>query len=133
MAEIIPPLNRATLRHMTAGEKRVARRLESLLEEDYLVWYDIPIGKKRRYTDFIILHPSRGLLFLEAKEWKLDTLKKVSKTGVSLLTNTGEVTKHSRMNTVRSSLPSSRIAKASLFWVFSPIPMLQTHVVKSSN
>lgn len=68
MAEIIPPLNRATLSRMEQGEKRVARRLESLLENDYLVWYDIPIGKKQRYPDFIILHPSRGLLFLEVKD-----------------------------------------------------------------
>ena len=39
MAEIIPPLNRQTLSRMTSGEKRLARRLESLLEDDYLVWY----------------------------------------------------------------------------------------------
>lgn len=92
MAEIIPSLNKQTLSKMTAGEKRVARRLESLLEDDYLVWYDIPVGKTRRYPDFIILHPSRGLLFLEVKDWKPDTLKRISKTDVSLLTNNGLVT-----------------------------------------
>ncbi len=78
---------------MTAGEKRVARRLEALLEDDYLVWYDIPVGKKRRYPDFIILHPSRGLLFLEVKDWKSKTLKNITKTDVTLLTNNGLVTK----------------------------------------
>ena len=93
MAEIIPPLNRETLGRMTAGEKRVARRLKELLEDDYLVWYDIPIGRQRRYPDFIILHPSRGLLFLEVKDWKPDTLKKISKSDVTLLTNNGLVTK----------------------------------------
>jgi len=93
MAEIIPTLNQQTLSHMTSGEKRLAYRLESLLEDDYLVWYDIPIGKKRRYPDFIILHPSRGLLFLEVKDWKPDTLKKISKTNVDLLTSDGLVRK----------------------------------------
>ncbi len=93
MAEIIPALNRHTLGRMTAGEKRVARRLRDLLEDDYLVWYDIPVGKQRRYPDFIILHPSRGLLFLEVKDWKPDTLKKISKSDVTLLTNNGLITK----------------------------------------
>ena len=93
MAEIIPPLNRQTLGRMTSGEKRVARRLQALLENDYLVWFDIPVGKKRRYPDFIILHPSRGLLFLEVKDWKPDTLKKISKSDVTLLTDTGLVTR----------------------------------------
>ncbi len=93
MAEIIPPLNQHTLSRMTSGEKRVARRLKELLEDDYLVWYDIPIGRQRRYPDFIILHPSRGVLFLEVKDWKPDTLKKISKSDVTLLTNRGMVTK----------------------------------------
>ncbi len=93
MAEIIPPLNQQTLSRMTSGEKRVARRLKTLLEDDYLVWYDIPVGKKRRYPDFIILHPSRGLLFLEVKDWKPDTLKKISKSDVTLLTSNGMITK----------------------------------------
>jgi hypothetical protein len=92
MAKIIPPLNRQTLSRMTAGEKRVARRLQSLLEDDYLVWYDIPVGKTPRYPDFIILHPDRGLLFLEVKDWKLQTLNNVSQTSVELLTDKGLVT-----------------------------------------
>ncbi len=93
MAEIIPSLNRQTLGRMTSGEKRVARRLQELLEDDYLVWFDIPVGKKRRYPDFIILHPSRGLLFLEVKDWKPETLKKISKSDVTLLTDTGLITR----------------------------------------
>lgn len=74
---------------MTAGEKRLARRLESLLDDDYLVWYDIPVGRKNRYPDFIVLHPARGLLFLEVKDWRLENIKKISKTRVELLTNHG--------------------------------------------
>ena len=101
MAEIIPPLTRQTLSRMTAGEKRVARRLKELLEDDYLVWYDIPIGRQQRYPDFIILHPSRGLLFLEVKDWKPDTLKKISKSDVTLLTNNGMVAKPHPLEQVR--------------------------------
>jgi hypothetical protein len=93
MAEIIPALNKQTLGRMTSGEKRLARRFESLLEDDYLVWYDIPIGSKRRYPDFIVLHPSRGLLFLEVKDWKPETIKRLRKSDVSLLTENGMVTR----------------------------------------
>ena len=73
MAQLIPNLN-TCLSRMTPGEKRLARRLEALLDDDYLVWYDIPVGRKNRYPDFIILHPARGLLFLEVKDWKLENL-----------------------------------------------------------
>ena len=48
---------------MTSGERRFGQRLAQLLEDDYLCWFDVPVGNSRRYPDFIILHPSRGLLF----------------------------------------------------------------------
>ncbi|VAW74042.1 DNA helicase II related protein [hydrothermal vent metagenome] len=101
MAEIIPPLNQQTLSRMTAGEKRLARRLEALLEQDYLVWYDIPVGKNRRYPDFIILHPARGLLFLEVKDWKSETIKKLTVADVTLQTNNGMVIKPHPLEQVR--------------------------------
>jgi superfamily I DNA and RNA helicase len=88
VAELIPSLN-TCLPKMTAGEKRVARRLLDLLEDDYLIWYDIPLGKNRRYPDFIIMHPSRGVLFLEVKDWLAPNIKKISHTSVDLLTDTG--------------------------------------------
>lgn len=88
MAELIPSLN-TCLPKMTAGEKRVARRLLDLLEDDYLLWYDIPLGKQRRYPDFILMHPARGLLFLEVKDWLAPDIKHISHTTVELLTNSG--------------------------------------------
>jgi len=91
MAKIIPSLNRHTLARMTAGERRVAQTLAAVLEDDYLIWYDIPVAKRRRYPDFIILHPSRGLLFLEIKDWKPETLKRLSKSEVTLHTDRGQV------------------------------------------
>jgi hypothetical protein len=45
---------------MTSGEKRFAQRLEAKLEEDYLCWYDVPVGPANVHPDFIVLHPRRG-------------------------------------------------------------------------
>ena len=93
MAEIIPSLTREVLARMSAGEKRFSQRLKDFLEDDYLCWYDIPVGNQQRYPDFILLHPSRGLLFLEVKDWKPQTIKKISKEEVTLLTGQGRVIK----------------------------------------
>ena len=93
MAEIIPSLTREVLKSMTAGEKRFAQRLKELLEDDYLCWFDTPVGKQQRYPDFILLHPSRGLLFLEVKDWKPETIRKINKQEVTLLTLQGQVIK----------------------------------------
>lgn len=90
MATIIPSLS--TIRNMTSGERRLGQRLESLLEDDYTVWYDIPLGRRRRYPDFIVLHPARGLLFLEVKDWKLDTIKSMDPERVVLETTSGRKT-----------------------------------------
>lgn len=90
MATMIPSLS--SIRRMTTGERRVGQRLQALLEDDYLVWYDIPVGYQRRYPDFIILHPSRGLLFLEVKDWKLSTLRSLTPEHAELDTNMGRQT-----------------------------------------
>ncbi len=68
MAIIIPNLRLGNAK-ATPGEQRLAHRLESLLDDATLCFYDIPVGKRRRYPDFIIVHPRRGLLFLEVKDW----------------------------------------------------------------
>ncbi|MEA5490305.1 MULTISPECIES: 3'-5' exonuclease [Pseudanabaena] len=78
MPSLIPSLNSCIAR-MTSGEKRFAVRLEQKLDDDYLVWYDVPIGKKQLHPDFIVLHPLRGLLVLEVKDWKIDTIKNVTR------------------------------------------------------
>ena len=88
MAKLIPSLN-SCLRRMQAGERRFARRLESHLEDDYLCWYELPVGKRQRYSDFIILHPRRGLLLLEIKDWKLATIQKMDKVSATLITGQG--------------------------------------------
>ncbi|MEJ2062826.1 MAG: 3'-5' exonuclease [Reinekea sp.] len=101
MAEIIPSLSQAVLSRMTSGEKRLARRFESHLEDDYLCWFDIPIGNKRRYPDFILLHPARGMLFLEVKVWKIENIREITKTTVDLLTNNGLKTTANPLNQCR--------------------------------
>jgi hypothetical protein len=77
MATLIPSYN-SCVNRMTSGEKRLAQRLEAKLEDDYLLWYDVPVGPKCLHPDFILLHPSRGLFVLEVKDWKLETIQSVN-------------------------------------------------------
>jgi hypothetical protein len=77
---------------MTAGERRFAERLEQKLEEDYCLWYDVPIGHKRLHPDFIILHPQRGVIILEVKDWKLETIQSINPESATLLTPEGTKT-----------------------------------------
>ncbi|MDW2980829.1 MAG: 3'-5' exonuclease [Rhodanobacter sp.] len=76
---------------MTGGEKRVSERLEQKLEDDYLLWYDVPVGLKQRHPDFVVFHPRRGLLVLEVKDWKADTLRHADSTQFTLVTERGLV------------------------------------------
>ena len=64
---------------MTGGERRVAERLEQKLDDDYLLWYDVPMGPRNTHPDFCVLHPRRGLLVLEVKDWKLSTIQQADK------------------------------------------------------
>lgn len=63
--------------------------MEEKLEDDYLLWYDVPVGKKQLHPDFIVLHPSRGLFILEVKDWKLDNIQSINPSTVTLLTEDG--------------------------------------------
>ena len=65
---------------MTSGERRLAERLQDKLDADYLLWYDVPVGPTSAHPDFCILHPSRGILILEVKDWKLSTIQQADKT-----------------------------------------------------
>ena len=64
---------------MTSGERRVAQRLEDKLDDDYLLWYDVPMGPKNAHPDFCVMHPRRGILVLEVKDWKLSTIQQADK------------------------------------------------------
>ncbi|MEO5813519.1 MAG: 3'-5' exonuclease [Rhodanobacter sp.] len=90
MATLIPIRN-GCLSRMTAGEKRLSARLESKLEDDYLLWYDVPIGLKQRRPDFVVFHPRRGMLVLEVKDWKWESIQRADRTQFTLVTNRGLV------------------------------------------
>lgn len=87
------PVRSACLHRMTGGEKRLSERLEQKLEDDYLCWYDVPVGPKRLQPDFVIVHPQRGYLVLEVKDWKLETFVQgqIDRYSVQIYTDRGIV------------------------------------------
>ncbi|GAB3482561.1 DEAD/DEAH box helicase [Polaromonas eurypsychrophila] len=78
MAVLIPSMGSCVSR-MTGGERRLAERLEQKLDDDYLLWYDVPVGPKQSHPDFVLIHPRHGLLILETKDWRLDTIKSATR------------------------------------------------------
>lgn len=78
MATLIPALGSCVSR-MTPGERRTAERLEDKLDADYLLWYDVAVGPRHQHPDFIVMHPRRGILILEVKDFRLATLIQANK------------------------------------------------------
>ncbi|MDF3032144.1 MAG: helicase, partial [Moraxellaceae bacterium] len=78
MATLIPALNSCKPR-MTSGERRLGEHLEQKLEDDYLLWCDVPVGTSGRHPDFMVLHPRHSLLILEIKNWTLETIQAMDK------------------------------------------------------
>jgi hypothetical protein len=99
MATLIPSFS--CCKFDAPGERRFAQRLESKLEEDYLCWYDVPVGTGSLHPDFIILHPQRGLIILEVKDWRLDGIHSFDRFRVSLETNAGIVKKPNPLEQAR--------------------------------
>ena len=89
MAILIPSLGYA--RFDSRGELRLAERLKDFLEENAVVWHNLPVGPQSRHPDFIIVHPANGLLVLEVKDWRLESVVSADKTKVELLTSRGIV------------------------------------------
>lgn len=86
---------------MQPGERRFARRLESALEDDYLCWYEASVGAKNQRPDFTLLHPGRGILVLEVKDWKLDTIRAGDRNTFTILGNAGLKTVANPLEQVR--------------------------------
>ena len=84
MALFFPDIHSKNL-NLTSGERRFATRLYAKLEDDYLCWLQPVIGSKQARPDLIIMHPARGILVLEVKDWKLDTIHKIDRHQVELL------------------------------------------------
>lgn len=93
MATLVPARH-SCLPRMTNGEKRFSERLEQKLEGDYLCWYDVAVGPKQLHPDFVVVHPQRGFLVLEVKDWKLETMvpDKADRHSFQLYTDRGIVT-----------------------------------------
>jgi len=86
----------------TPGELRVAERLEHFLEDDYLCWYDVPIGPQHQHPDFLVLHPGRGILVLEVKDWKIDQVCEVSPKSFTMDFGRGRETKVNPLEQARA-------------------------------
>ena len=84
MATLIPAIG-ACVSRMTSGERRLAERLEQKLDDDYLLWYDVPVGPRQSHPDFVVMHPRRGLLILETKDWKLETIQQATRQAWDIL------------------------------------------------
>ncbi len=88
---VFPDLSVAQSR-MTAGEKRLYQRLKAKLSPQSWVWYDQPVGEQKLRPDFIVLHPERGLLVLEVKDWTDKSLAAFDNERVTLAS--GDVVKN---------------------------------------
>ena len=91
MATLIPALSSCVSR-MTSGERRTAERLEQKLDDDYLLWYDVAVGPKHQHPDFVVMHPRRGILILEVKDFRLTTLLQANKQTWDIHTELGPKT-----------------------------------------
>lgn len=90
MAIILPALHSKNLK-LTPGERRFGTCLLRNLEDDYHCWINVPVGPKQRRPDFIVLHPGRGILVLEVKDWKLPTIKQMDRLTVELYLDSGVI------------------------------------------
>lgn len=90
MATLIPSLH-SQIRQMTGGERRFAERLEEKLEDDCRIWYDVPTGASAAQPDFLLLHPRRGLLVLEVRDWTVGAIERCDPKTFTLSTDDGLV------------------------------------------
>ena len=78
MATVIPALSTCVSPH-DAGERRTAERLEQKLDDDYLVWYDVPVGPKHAHPDFCCPPPTPRPAHPGSQDWRLETIRTASK------------------------------------------------------
>ena len=88
MALFFPDIHSKNIK-LTPGERRFAACLLRKLEDDYLCCLQAVIGSRQLRPDFIILHPGRGILTLEVKDWKLSTIRSINPSRVEIWTDHG--------------------------------------------
>ncbi|MGA7951692.1 MAG: 3'-5' exonuclease [Thiobacillaceae bacterium] len=101
MAIILPSLHSKNLK-LTLGERRFGTCLLRNLEDDYHCWVNVPVGPKQRRPDFVVLHPGRGILVLEVKDWKLPTIQRMDRFSAEIHTNHGLKTEVNPLEQARS-------------------------------
>ena len=80
MAQFMTPPDK-----MTPSERRFYTLLRDKLDDDYLVWFNLASrGRRRRYPDYLIFHPRRGLLAIEVKGWAAGHLRRINPEQVEL-------------------------------------------------
>lgn len=99
MAKFFP--SRPSCRFDTNGERRLAERLEKKLDDDYLCWFNVPVGPKALQPDFVLMHPQRGVLVLEVKDWKLDSIRSMDRGKAELLVD-------GKLKSVRNPMTQAR-------------------------
>ena len=102
-ATLIPAFSTVSGR-MTPGERRFAERLQEKLEQDYLLWYNIPVGIRHLHPDFIILHPLRGIMVLEVKDWTFEQIRQINHDNFTLLMPQGEIQARNPLTQARQYL-----------------------------
>lgn len=100
MAQLFP--SRTSCRFDTAGERRLAERLEKKLSDDWLSWFNVPVGPRALRPDFMLVHPQRGILVLEVKDWKVETIE-------SMTVEQARIHVDSQLKTVANPLEQARI------------------------
>lgn len=100
MALFFPDIHSKNLK-LTAGERRFATCLLRTLEDDYCCWINVPVGHRQLRPDFIVLHPGRGILMLEVKDWKLSTIRSMDRFRAELLTERGPRTEANPLEQAR--------------------------------
>ena len=116
MAIFLPALNSKNLR-LTPGERRFGTCLMRKLEDDYHIWINVPVGPKQFRPDYVVLHPGRGILALEVKDWKLPTIRQMDRFSAQLLTDRG-------LTTVANPLEQARAYAISIKELLERDPLL---------
>jgi len=116
MAVFLPNLHSKNLR-LTGGERRFGTCLLRNLEDDYHVWINVPVGPRQFRPDFVILHPGRGILVLEVKDWKLPTIHQIDRLTFQIFTDKG-------LKTVANPLEQARTYAISVKELLERDPLL---------
>jgi hypothetical protein len=83
------------------GERRVLQQLKQCLDDEHLVWHNVPIGPRARQPDFVVLGRRWGVLLLEVKDWRCGTVLRATPDAVELNTERGPVTEHHPLRQAR--------------------------------